>query len=103
MLVDTTPAFRRILRKVPAPVREWALDWVESAQSPDATLSGILKGAEGMKGGHFRNCYARKWRKGSQGEYRLLFRVKEDEVVFFALGPREDNYRTAARLARALE
>ena len=103
MRVDTTSAFRRALRKAPAPVREWALEWVESAASPDATLSKVLEGAEGLEGGHFRNCYARKWRKGPHGEFRLVFRMEEDGALFFALGPREDNYRTAARSARAMK
>ena len=55
-----------------------------------------------MKGGHFHNCYARKWRKGPHGEFRLLFRAEDERVLFFSLSPREDGYRTAARLARAM-
>ena len=103
MRVVLTTDFRKALRKVPAPIREWALEWAVAAESPDATLSGILQGAEGMKGGHFRNCHVRKWRKGPHGEFRLLFRAEEDKVVFFSLDPREDNYRAAARRARAMQ
>ena len=103
MRVVRRSAFDRQLERVPAPVREWALGWVDAANAPEATLSDVLKGADRMKGGNFRNCYARKWRKRPQGEFRLLFRAEEDKVIFFALVPREDNYRTAARLARALE
>ena len=103
MRVVRKPAFDRQLEKAPAPVREWALDWILAAEAPGAALSDILKGAEKLKGGHFLNCYARKWRKGPHGEYRLLFRAEENDVVFFSLDPREDNYRTAARRARAMK
>ena len=103
MLVKTAPGFHRSLRKIPAPVREWAVDWVEAAIFPGATLSDVLKGSEGLKGGNFLNCYARKWRKGPHGEFRLVFRAEEGSVVFLSLDPREDNYKTAARRAKAMK
>ena len=104
MRVDTTPDFRRALLKAPEPVRQWALDWVEAAEASGATLSDVLKGSEGLKGGHFRNCRARKWRrKIPHGEFRLVFRAEGESVIFFSLDPRGDDYKTAARRARAMK
>ena len=103
MRVRTLNQFDRDVAKAPAPVREWALDWVAVAEKPDATLAEIEAGAPPMKGGEFRGCRVRKWRrKFPHGEYRLLFRTGDDEVLFFALRPRGDAYKVAARRLRAV-
>ena len=102
MRVVRRPQFDRELGRVPAPVREWALDWIDAADAPDATLSGVLKGSEGLKGGTFRNYYVRKWRRKGQGEHRLVFMAEGETVTFVHLGPREDDYKTAARRARTM-
>ena len=106
LAVRSLTELKKELRKTPAPIREWALDWIQAAKSPDATLSGALEGATALKGPDFRNCHVRKWRrKIPHGEYRLVFKVEseEEEITFVHLGPREDNYKTAARRARALQ
>ena len=82
MRVVRRPQFDRELGRVPAPVREWALDWIDAADAPDATLSGVLKGSEGLKGGTFRNYYVRKWRRKGQGEHRLVFMAEGETVTF---------------------
>ena len=102
LTVHTQAAFRKDLRKTPAPIQEWALDWIEAAKSPDATLSSVLDGAEALKGGNFRNYYARKWRRKGHGEHRLVFKAEGEEVRFVNLAPREDDYKTAARRAREI-
>ena len=102
MRVVRRPRFDRELQKAPAPVREWALGWIAEANAPDANLSSILKGSEGLKGGVLRDFHVRKWRRKGHGEHRLVFKAEEEKVTFVHLGPREDDYKTAARRARAM-
>ena len=106
MRVTTHRQFDRQLDKVPGDIRAWALDWMEAAKKPGATLSEIIADASPLKGRDFRNCYVRKWRrKVPHGEYRLVFRVNEvgeEVVVFFSLEPRGDDYKAARRRIRAL-
>ena len=106
MRVKIGSGFDREWSKTPAPIREWAKSWIDAAKSPDATVAGVLDGAMALKGGNFRNCHVRKWRrKIPHGEYRLVFKVEaeEEKVIFVHLGPREDDYKTAARRARAMQ
>lgn len=95
--------FDRDLNRAPADVCEWAMKWADAAKSPGATLAEVIEGASPMKGGNFRNCYARKWRrKTPHGEYRLVFYADEEETVFFSLEPRGSDYKIARRRIRAL-
>ena len=95
--------FDRELNKVPAAIRDWALGHIDNARN--TPLETFLREAEKMKGGGFRNCHVLKWRrKKPHGEHRLVFMAEEgrDAVTFLKLGPREDDYKTAARRARAM-
>ena len=99
------PRFNREWPKTPRPIREWAAGWIQAAQAPNASLSDVLEAAEKLKGGDFRDCHALKWRrKKPHGEHRLVFEADEerDTVIFFHLGPREDDYKTAARRVRTM-
>ena len=97
------PRFDRDLARAPADIRAWALDWAEAAGRPGATLAEITEGASPLKGGDFRNCYVRKWRrKVPHGEYRLVFYADKEKAVFASLEPRGDDYKTARRRIRAL-
>ena len=102
MLARQRRPLKKDLKSAPAEVRNWALDWMEAASAPGATFASVTNGASPMKGGEFRDCFVRKWRKGPHGEFRLVFRATEDEVMFFALDPRGDDYKTARRRVRAL-
>ena len=104
MRVTTHRQFDRQLDKVPGDIRAWALDWMEAAKKPGATLSEIIEGASPLKGREFRNYYVRKWRrKVPHGEYRLVFHATGEEVVFVSLKPRGDDYKAARRRIRALQ
>ena len=103
MRVRVHPQFDRQAERTPAAIRAWAADWVEAAQKPGATLAEVTEGASPLKGGDFRGCYVRKWRrKVPHGEYRLVFRAAGEEAYFFSLEPRGDDYKAARRRIRAL-
>ena len=93
----------REIGRAPEEARAWASEWVEAAKAPDATFSQVIAGATPLKGGEFRNCYVRKLRrKKPHGEYRLVFRATEDEVIFASLEPRGGDYKIAGRRIRAI-
>ena len=99
MRVELHPKLDRQLDKAPAEVREWALDWIEAAESPDATLESVVADASPLKG-DMRGYFARKWRRGA--EYRLVFRASEDDGArFISLEPRGGDYKIAKRRIRA--
>ena len=103
MRVDAYRRLSRDLEKSPAEVHAWALGWMEAAKKSGATFSEVIADAAPMKGGDFRGCYVRKWRrKAPHGEYRLLFRADEEEVTFISLEPRGSDYKIARRRIRAL-
>ena len=103
MRFEAVPRAWRDIDRAPKSVGQWAMEWVRTAQNPGATLAEITEGASPLKGGEFRNCYVRKWRrKVPHGEYRLVFHATEERVVFFSLEPRGGDYKTARRRIRAL-
>ena len=92
MRISLTSGFRSDMRSVPPTVALWALNWVEAAKSPGATLADMTAGAKRLRNGG-RNAYSRR-RRG----HRLVFTVdiEKNELTFFSVRKREDVYEVAA-------
>ena len=99
MLAAPRASYRRSLKRVPAAVKEWALQFEQAAAAPGATPESVEAGA-GRLTGNMRGWMVRKYRRSQEGDWRLVFRVKGDELILLWIGPREDDYKTAARLAQ---
>ena len=103
MRFSTHPKFDRELSKSPADVYTWATGWMESVKTSGADFHQIIADASPLRGRNVRNYYVRKWRrKKPHGEYRLVFRATEEDVVFVSLEPRGGDYKTALRRIRAM-
>ena len=103
MRFEAVPRVWREIERAPKDVGQWAMGWVQAAQKPGATFAEVTEGASPLKGGDFRNCYVRKWRRRvPHGEYRLVFYADGEKVIFASLEPRGDDYKVARRRIRAL-
>ena len=97
MRVETDGRFQRRLSRMPRAVEAWAQEWIDAVQRPDATPDSVAVDSKLLRG-KLNGWRARKFRDHSQGEYRLVFQIRDDDEVFIlSVGPRGSVYEDAAR------
>ena len=97
MRIEYDRTARRGMKRAPRAFQEWAREWLDAVQRPDATPDSVAVGSKLLRG-KLNGWRARKFRDHSQGEYRLVFQIRDDDEVFIlSVGPRGSVYEDAAR------